>query len=222
MVPQDRQLSRQIEKVMKAHGGEAKLTKLKAFTEKVVVPSGDGDQTITTSYSVQQPDQYRGESETQIKGKGIKSNSVTVYNGENAWRRIGDGQTTHNSVVPGFVKYFGPRAILRLKDFSSKVTPLDETTVNERAVFGLALALEDGGKELKFYFDKENGLLVKEVLQVNDGRETERLYSDYKEFGAIPVAQKITVKVNGQVENTTEVAEFVVRDKLDAKLFQKP
>ena len=74
----DGALIRQIEKVLKAHGGEAKLTKLKAFTEKVAVTSGDGDTTITTTYSVQQPDQYRGEGETQIKSKGITINSLTV------------------------------------------------------------------------------------------------------------------------------------------------
>jgi WD40 repeat protein len=219
---QDEQLTRQIEKALKADGGEAKLTKLMAFTEKVVVTSGDGDTTITTTYSVQQPDQYRGEGETQIKSKGIKLNSVTVYNGENAWRKIGDGETTDNSVVPGVVKYFGPRAVLKLKDCSSKLTSLADTTVNERAAFGLALALAAGGKEVKFYFDKENGLLVKEVLKADDGTESETLYSDYKDFGGIPIAQKTTVKVNGQVQGTMEVTEFTIRDKLDAKLFQKP
>jgi len=103
-----------------------------------------------------------------------------------------------------YVKFFGPRRVLRLKA-SDQVALLEEgVTIDGRAAVGVELT--KGG--LRMYFDKETHLLVKQ------GAVT---YSDYKKFDGIPIAQK---EHDGHFE--PEVTEFRAVDKFDAKLFEQP
>jgi RNA polymerase sigma factor (sigma-70 family) len=170
---------------------------------------------------------------TEAKGKGIKELAEAL----------------------GFM---GPRGILRLTDPAIKVSLLGEKKVGDdaallgdRVAICIGLARKDGKqlvhlvpdlmdhgndgsgwklKEVKLYFDKDNGLLVKEEFQFKEKdefqqdrvRTVELFYSNYKLFNGIPVAQKMIRRRDGQVTWRTEIVEFNVVDKLEAKLFQRP
>src|SRR5262249_20409935 len=111
-----------------------------------------------------------------------------------------------------YVKFFGPRQVLRLKDADHKVTLLDEEAkIGGRAAVGVQVT---GPRSLvvrgdhKMYFDKETHLLL------NSGAVT---YSDSKTLGGIPIAQK---ENDGYL--MPRITDFRVVEKLDAKLFEQP
>src|SRR4029077_2553390 len=84
-----------------------------------------------------------------------------------------------------YVKFFGPRQVLRLKDADHKVALLDEEAkIGDRAAVGVQVTGPRYNQ--KMYFDKETHLLLKS-FGVNLREVT---YSNYKKFDGIPVAQK--------------------------------
>jgi hypothetical protein len=110
------------------------------------------------------------------------------------------------------VKFFGPRQVLRLKDANHKVALLDEEAkVGDRAAVGVEVT--GPWFKAKMYFDKETHLLLKS-FGVN---LREVVYSDYKTFDGIPIAQK---EDDGYF--MPEVTAFRVVDKFDDKLFELP
>ena len=111
-----------------------------------------------------------------------------------------------------YVKFFGPRQVLRLKDADHKVALLDEEAkIGGRAAVGVQVT--GPHYDHKMYFDKETHLLLKS-FGVNLREAT---YSDYKTFDGIPIAQK---EKDGYFE--PEVTDFRAVDKFDAKLFEQP
>jgi hypothetical protein len=106
-----------------------------------------------------------------------------------------------------YVKFFGPRQVLRLKDADHKVALLDgEAKIGDRIAVGVEVTGSHFNR--KMYFDRETHLLLK------SGAVT---YSDYKTFDGIPVAQK---EDDGHF--MPEVTDFRAVEKLDAKLFEQP
>jgi hypothetical protein len=83
------------------------------------------------------------------------------------------------------------------------------------------------GKDFTLFFDKETGLPVKEVAQLDlpGGREVteETTFSDYKDFGGIKKATRIEVKSFGFGSGSSQiVTDFQVLDKVDDGTFAKP
>ena len=112
-----------------------------------------------------------------------------------------------------YVKFFGPRRVLRLKDADHKVALLDdEPKIGDRAAVGVEVT----GPQFKgkMYFDRESHLLLKGT---SSSIVREVTFSDYKKFDGIPIAQK---EHDGHFE--PEVTDFRVVDKFDAKLFEQP
>ena len=111
-----------------------------------------------------------------------------------------------------YVKFFGPRQVLRLKDADHNVALLDEETkIGDRVAVGVQVTGPRYNQ--KMYFDKETHLLLKS-FGVNLREVT---YSDYKTFDGIPIAQK-----GDDGYFMPQVTDFRVVDKFDAKLFEQP
>jgi hypothetical protein len=216
-----------IDKVLKAHGGEAKLRGLRAFVEKSKTTPAGGPASTVDRYH-QLPDRTRLESEFEVAGKRVKCR--TVYAGDRGWRKTDDQPTVPlRSPYAGRkepLEYAGPRAWLRLKDPAATLAPLGETKVGDRAAFGILLK-SAGAPEEKLFFDKEGGLLLKAEQAINypqrgESVREETYYEDYRAADGIPVARKVTRKRDGKTAAVTEVTEFRVADKLDAQLFREP
>jgi hypothetical protein len=197
-----------IEKVLAAHGGEDKLNKLQ-FTMRVKHSNGE-----TQQYFVQPPKHFRWE--TTHRDWTSKRIVILFPNGRRWWTKepnedakefIPTGNEPKIEYWLDYVKFFGPRQVLRLKDADHKVALLDEEA---RIGDCAAVGVEVTGPQFKrtMYFDKETHLLLK------SGAVT---YSDYKKFDGIPVAQK---EHDGYYE--PEVTDFRAVDKFDAKLFEQP
>jgi RNA polymerase sigma factor (sigma-70 family) len=220
-----------IDKVLAAHGGEDKLNKLQ-FTMTVKHSNG-----ITVQYFIQPPDHFR--SEEQQPGEATKLVTILFHNHESDlpgvpqngrawWRKHPNGEAELVHFLGNelrmeyhldYVKFFGPRRVLRLKDTDHRVTLLDEEVkIDGRAAVGMEVTKQSFPNwKVRMYFDKETHLLVKQTAfpySVTQGFVT---YSDYKKFDGIPIAQK---EHDGYLEPV--VTEFRAVEKFDAKLFEEP
>ena len=113
---------------------------------------------------------------------------------------------------------------LKTKDF--KVEAAGEETVKGKPAVGLKVTGPDG-KDFTLYFDKESGLPVRQVAKVSGwhGRRVHpgrRRYTDYKDFGGIKKATKVSVKRDGEDFVEQEITEFKVLDKVPAETFAEP
>ncbi len=205
-----------IDKVSAAHGGEDKLNKLQ-FTMTVKHSNGE-----TQHYFVQPPKNFRWE--TTHRDRTGKRIVILFPEGRRWWTKepkeeakefIPTGAEPPVQYWLDFVKFFGPRQVLRLKDADHKVALLDEgAEIGGRPAVGVEVTGPDFNRKLfppfhrKMYFDKETHLLVK------SGGVT---YSDYKTFDGIPVARK---EDDGYL--MPQVTDFRAVDKFDAKLFEQP
>lgn len=228
----DEKLRVLIDRVLAAHGGEEKLRKLNKFTETVYWMK-DGDQVTGTTikYSVQQPNRYRAE---WIRGLDLSCEThiaILKKDGMEVWTNHGRGGKfeREKSDGPGQpieyylddVKFFGPRRVLRLKDADHRVALLDEVKIDGRPAVGVELtkAVPNFKLSLRMFFDKETNLLAKEENVLSS---TTIVYTDYKKFDGIPIAQKETAETaKDKTFTETKVEDFRAVEKLDPKLFEQ-
>jgi hypothetical protein len=203
-----------IDKVLAAHGGEEKLSKLQ-FTMTFKHSNG-----YTNHYFIQPPKNFRWE--TTHRDQTSKMIVILSPEGRRWWTK--EPNEEPKGFIPlgieapvkfwlDYVKFFGPRQVLRLKDADHKVALLDEETkIGDRAAVGVQVTGPLCTQKL--YFDKEAHLLLKGV---GSDIVREVTFSDYKKFDGIPIAQK---EHHGHFEPV--VTDFRVVDKFDAKLFEQP
>lgn len=225
-------LDQLMDKVLKAHGGEDALRRLSAFTLKVQETDASG-RVSTITHFVQLPDHYR----VEISRQGANSTEIHILgqNGMQHWRKGPDGkvEALHQfGLEPtreywlDYLRFFGPRAVLRLKEPAYQLKRLDEIDVHFRPSVGIQLTVSAPattgksfvGPDRKLYFDKETGLLVKEVQD-----HLEMLFGAHKSMNGVTLAQKWSVRSGKEQEPTTgSVQEFKLVDNFDPVLFQKP
>jgi hypothetical protein len=233
--PVDERLNCLVEKVLKAHGGEAKLGGIKAFTLKFrdAKPAGKAG---TTEYFVQLPNEFRLENGTE-RDAAKDIHIILGPDGVRNWKKQADGKITEVHYLGleappeywlDYVKFLGPRRVLRLKDPDYQLKLLDEIKIDDRPAVGIELTTSAPQFKisLKVYFDKESGLLVEEenVLQ-----KSETIFSDYKQIDGVMVPSLtreshdiVLGRSIARMSNKQELVEFKVLEKLDAKLFEQP
>ena len=219
-----------INKAIRAHGGEEKLTGLSGFTlkERQVYPEAA---TWDNQIVVQLPGRYRWERMTSSGGKS--STSLIVLDGDQGWMKLSDHVTPYpKAFIASFFKYTipyeGPRSILRLRarkrNASCQFTTTGEGTVEGRPAVGLRMKLE-GGPEATWYFDKETGLLLKTEQRTKrfEGEDSVQvtLYGDYQTCDGFPMARKVTSHRDGKLAYTTELIDFHVASPSEGA-FAKP
>jgi RNA polymerase sigma factor (sigma-70 family) len=205
---QEEPLGALIANVLAAHGGEDKLNKLQ-FTMTVKHSNGE-----TQHYFVRPPKNFRWE--TTHPDRTGKRIVILFPEGRRWWTKEPNGEAKEFillGVEPpmafwlDYVKFFGPRQVLRLKDADHRVTLLDEEIkIDGRPAVGVQVTGPRFNQTM--YFDKKTHLLLK------CGHIT---YSDYKTFDGIPVARR---EHDGHFE--PEVTDFRAVDKFDPKLFEQP
>lgn len=219
-----------VEKAVKAMGGAEKLTKAAAFsrTSKGTININGSDNPFTGTSIFQGLDKLRSEFDGEFDGDPVKG--VTVMNGERAWRKFNDmlveldGEELANE-----------KQRLYLQTTASIVAPLlgtgftldkaEETTAEGKPAIAVRIKGPDS-KEFVIFFDKENGLPVKQVATVigfmGEEFEQETLYSGYKDFDGIQQATKIVSKRDGQTFIEIEITEFKILDSVKPETFSEP
>ncbi len=215
-----------IDRAAKAVGDPDKLNQYKAFTWKSKTTSG-ADTVSHSEHAAQWPDRFRSVNVSEFKGQKFKS--VIVQNGTKIWQKTNDMPATllpanadalaHMQVVWWV---FNP-ALLKTQP---NLVLLGESDVQGRPALGLAAAEKDR-PEVRLFFDKESGLLVKsEMRRTYEGLPMplvmETLYGDYKEAGGIRFPMLWTSIHNGKRIGESRCSEFTPLQKLDDKLFGEP
>ena len=219
-----------LDKAVRALGGEEKLSQVKAATwrarGKIRVEGKDRD--FTSEAAVQGLDQFREELVTEILGR--KEKAVAVLYGTKGYRHVADVHLELSESDIADLKWTVslvviPATLVPLKTKAYKLEALAEEKVGGRPAVGIR-ATGPEGKDFRIYFDKESGLPVKLLAEVSGaGGGTfpyEATYADYKDFGGIKKATKITIRRDGEPYLEQEISDFKIVDKLDEKAFLKP
>jgi hypothetical protein len=219
-----------VDKGIEAAGGEANLSKYKGRTFKIkgnFYGMGDGIP-YTGEVAVQLPSQSKQSVEADVGGQ--KFMMVTVVDGDKAWRKTNgmleelekdaateEKENLHASWVA---------TLLPLKDAGFKLTSLGDSKVGDHEATGIKVAHE-GHRDVKLYFDKNTGLLIKLEHRIKDmmsGEEAnqETIFSDFKEADGIKAPAKSLINRNGTKYIESENTDIKHHEKLDAGTFAKP
>lgn len=218
-----------LDKALKASGGEAKLTKFQGMVlkGKGVFYAEDMKLPFTGTWYTQGAD--KGRTIIEREAKGGKSYELSVVNGDKGWTKEGkldshqmDKDELAEEKDNLYFNWITTLAPLKGKEF--KLTPLDEAKVEGRAALGFTVT-HKAHRDIKLFFDKENGLLVKSERTVKDEKKDVAetvVFSNYKEVDGIKIAMKFSVKWEGRPHADVEMSEAKVSEKLDEKLFARP
>jgi hypothetical protein len=221
-----------LKKAIQAQGGEAKVAKLRTMRIKAegatdLVP-GQPNLPFTIEDTWQMPNRYKTESSFQLMGK--KFTQTQVIDGDKGWIQA-DGQVqdmpTDALAEMKEQKYAEDLDRLGLlNDKDIELSLLDEIKVGKKPALGL-LVKSKGHRDVKLYFDKASGLLVKreqQVLDPSSGKEVKQevVFSDYQEKDGLTHYKKIVAFRDGKKVIEAKVTEIQFFEKLDPKVFAKP
>ena len=210
-----------LDRAIKALGGQEKLAKIEAFSWKAKVKFG--------------PARREEEAEVMIKGldhmRRAYGVNLVVLAGDKGWRKVRNAtqelsdESIANEKRSIYLQVI-PIILLPIKrdDFSYEAA--GEGNVGDKPALVLKITAPDGN-DFMLFFDKETGLPVKEVAQIDvpGGRKAtaETIFSDYKDFGGIKKATRIEVKSLGFGSGFSQIiTDFQVLDKVDGGTFAKP
>jgi hypothetical protein len=219
-----------VDKGIQALGGADKLGSLKAasWKSKGTLTINDTDNTISSQVTVEGLDHSRREFEGEFNGNTVKG--LTVVDGDKGWRKFGDNSEELDkeglaNEKRGMYLQWVPVTLVPLKGKGFKVEAAGEEKVGDKPAVVLKVTGPDG-KDFKLSFDKESGLPVKMVAKVagfmGGEFEQETTYSNYKDFGGVKKATKVSSKRDGQKFLEQDISDFKALDKVDPKTFAEP
>ncbi len=221
-----------VEKAIKAQGGAHKVAKLRVMRIKVegtmnLIPGQPAIPFVLEDWW-QMPDQYKTTSRFELGGK--KLSQTQAIDGAAGWMQInGVTQDLPKQAVAEMREQKYAEDLDRLGFLADKridLASLGEAKVGGRAALGV-LVKSKGHRDVKLWFDKESGLLVKRehrVLDSGTGKEVtqEVAFSDYRETDGLKHYRALTAYRDGKKVVEARVVEMEFFDKLDRKVFAKP
>lgn len=218
-----------IEKAIKAHGGEAKLAKLKTMSAKA---KGTVHLGFPVPFSLgtvwQWPDRLKSVAASNL----AKSSSlVEVIVGDDSWS-IRDGKPGPLGAVKRdeLCTQAHVRRLLLLtpllQDKTYKLSVLDEIRIDNRPAAGIGVSYP-GERDIKLYFDAETGRLAKIERRVFDdaGKKESRqeeFFRDYRDMDGVPTAAKQVWNRDGKKALEMSITEARYPDRLDDAAFADP
>jgi hypothetical protein len=229
---QDKDAARAVvEKAVEAHGGLDRLSRNRAdwVTIKGVLSVGGKDRSFTAETIVQLPDQFKTVLAVSVDDQ--KTTIVQVLNGDEAWVTL-DGVPQPKIPAAALVEMKSIMHLDRvirlaplLTDKAYTLAALGETKLNGREVVGVKVLCK-GQREVRLFFDKEKGLLVKteHVLDDSGDREVkqEEYYGEFKDYAGFKRPSKLSVFRAGKKTMEAELVEVKYYEKIDASVFAKP
>lgn len=221
-----------IEKAVQAHGGMERLTRVQADRIKLkgslYLNSKAKPVPFTGEILVQLPTRLKNTFQLNLDNKTVAL--VQVVNAENAWVTM-DGLP--QKVEPtALAEMRASMALARavrlaplLNDRSYELSALGESKVRDRPALGVRVAVK-GTKDLRLFFDKESGLLVKSEHTLDDGNgkelTQEEYYSDFRDLRGFKRPIKIEAYRKGAKVMEAELLEVKYYDRFADEEFKKP
>ena len=221
-----------VEKAIQAQGGEAKVAKLRTMRIKVegtasFVP-GQPDLPFTIEDIWQMPHRYKTSSTFQFQDQ--KFTQIQAIDGDKGWiQQDGQTQDLSREAIAEMKEQKYAEDLDRLgflKEKQIELSVLEEIKIDGKPAVGV-LVKSMGKRDVKLYFDKASGLLVKREHQVLDpasGKEVrqEVIFSDYQQSDGLKHYKKIVALRDGKKVIDAKVTEMEFFRKLDEKVFAKP
>jgi hypothetical protein len=224
-----------VKKGIEAHGGADALNKYKAGKLKmkgeISMMGIDFEFTGNLAYAL--PDRYKLDVNAEIMGmklvvsQVVKGESVksTVKIGGNTVPANSDAEKAELKTAAVLQEAEQLTPLLDAKKFTLKSA--DDDTVNSKKVSVVIVQPKAIEKELKLYFDKESGLLVKTAHKGMGPGEggvpaevfEENYHSEFKKVNGIQLATKLTVTHDGKKFMTVDMTDLELLEKIDDKEF---
>src|SRR5207253_1892146 len=133
------------------------------------------DLTFTAEWTYLAPDKQR--STFDFDGGGQKTTITTVVNGREGWMKTDKNDTEAlegDALIEEMEGAYGNwlTMLVPLKDKQFTLSPVPESKVGDRPVVGFKVSHKDH-RDVKLYFDKANGLLLKMENKAKD-RENDK------------------------------------------------
>jgi hypothetical protein len=219
-----------IERAVKAHGGAEAMGRVRADKVKfkgTLVLRGHATAFVAET-TIQLPSKYKHVVET---GAGAdKHTLVYVINGDKLYVTL-DGRTVQTEATQlaeirtGLELERAKRLLPLLEDKSYQLSLADEIKVNERPAVGVRIGGR-GRKEMRLYFDKEYGLLVRAENRIKEGKDKEVrqhfFFGDFKDIGGYKRPTKVRAYRDGREIMSAELLDAKPLDKVDETEFAKP
>jgi len=221
-----------VQRAVKAHGGKKGVARLRAMRVKAkgtikLIP-GSPAVPFQLEDVWQMPDRYKSTTTMTINGR--KFVQTLVLDGKKGWMTINGAtralpeKAAEEMREQKYAEDCDRFAFLDDKDV--KLSLLKETTVNGQAALGVRIQ-KKGRRDVRLYFSKKNGLLVKrahEVLDPMTGKNVKQdvHFRDYKTTNGLPHYRTIVAFHNGKLHIKAEITEVKPLEKVGDKEFQKP
>ena len=225
-----------VKKGIEAHGGADALNKYKGgrmkMTGEVSILGMNLEFTGSLAYSL--PDRYRLQMSLEVmgqkldiqqlvKGETVKSTITAAGMTMNAPGGDAEKEELKTAAVLQEAEQLTP--LLDAKKFTIKAA--DDADVNGKKAAVIVVQPKAVKKEIKMFFDKESGLLVKTAHRGmgvgEDGQpkevDEESYGADYKKVNGVQVPTKLTVNHDGKKFMTVKVSDYELSDKIDDKEF---
>lgn len=217
-----------IEKAIKAHGGAANLDKYPGgrVKSKATVSVAGMEIAVSGTSVYLMPDKSKSTLELDVNG--MKVIVVQAINGDKVAMTVGgmkhdlpDEQVAEVRMALYMQQIYQLTPLLK-DPFTLKA--LGESKAGDKAVLGVQVSSK-GHKDVKLFFDKESGLLVRMERQGLDTVSMqevpmEMLFSDFKEYGGIKRPTKTVINQDGKKFMESEVQEYTPLEKVDPKEFE--
>ncbi len=219
-----------IERAIKAHGGAEALTRNRAEKVKFkgnLVLRGHAVPFVDET-TVQLPAQCRHVIE--INDGTNKTTIIQIIDGNKLYVTVnGESKKIDAAALSemrsGMELQRAQRLLPLLEDKSYQLAVLDEIKVNDRPAAGVRVTGR-GRKELRLYFDKEVGLLVRAEFPLDDGKGKQvrqhYFFGDFKDIGGYKRFTKVKAYRDGKQVMEAELIDAKAFDKIDETEFAKP
>ncbi len=222
-----------LDRVIKAQGGDEKLSKAKGatFTTKGTAGADGMKAEIKGDVAVQGVDRIRWN--FTFTAMGREQSGTLVVTAEKIWAKGGggNGDTEEAPKEEDFIHdvFRTIRLSQNLSALRNKevmVSHLGEVKIDNRAAVGLKVASK-GRPDVDLFFDKETSLPLRAELRVTEPMQANEVvyafyFADYKDVNGIKQYSKMTFKRDDKTFMEMEFSDFKFQEKLDNTLFDKP
>jgi outer membrane lipoprotein-sorting protein len=224
-----------VKKAIDAHGGADALNKYKGgrFQMKGELPIMGKDTEFTADAAYAVPG--KAKINIYLEVMGMKVTVSQVMNGDKFKRTVKVGDMT---VPAGEEDKEEIKVNAAMQEVERLVTLLDakrftikaggEEDVNGKKAAVVVVTPKSVDKDIKLYFDKTSGMLVKAshrgAVQGEDGASSEKLQerypTDYKKVNGVQIPMKIEVHHDGKKFMTATVSDYELLEKIDDSEFK--
>jgi hypothetical protein len=218
-----------VNEAIKAHGGREKLTKTEFMTRQARgVMSLLGQEVSFTDELVSQlPERLRWTLDAASSGQ--KTRLLLVINGDKGWQSTGgtvmdiSKERLEELREEAYVIWLSTLLPL-LKDNRFSLAALPGAAVDGRPASGILVSYK-GRPDVKLYFDKETGLLVKIARRAKEAGlaiDKEYVYSAHKAFEGVQLPTKYVELANGKKFVEVAAISYTFLRSVDDGTFARP